>query len=237
MAEAARKQRGEAPPKLVPDDSADRLDLDALRDDNTVESATPGRKAWRDFGRAYQIGYVIGFLEMVRLARNTDPMGYIDRTIPTWPQGEITPMDWFAAVKAAERSELGRDASPMSLMFLAVDQLAEVHGKPLDTETRLRLQATSALGRMEEAGILTVLDPSKVPIPTKYEMKRREVVGLEIELEELKTRLASTERSIERRRTKVTPRLERRIKKLEAELASENERLQALRDPDKDSGR
>jgi hypothetical protein len=42
-----------------------------------VAHSATGKKAWDRFGGMFQAGYIAGFLDCVRLAKGTDPRGYI----------------------------------------------------------------------------------------------------------------------------------------------------------------
>ena len=61
-----------------------------------VAGAAFGKKGWERFGPMFQQGYVAGFIDAVRIAKNFDPSSYLATNYALPPKAK--PLDWTIAV-------------------------------------------------------------------------------------------------------------------------------------------
>ena len=61
-----------------------------------LSAAEFSQKGWERFGLMFRQGYMAGFIDAIRIAKNYDPAGYIAQTFPTPPRA--TAIHWVAKI-------------------------------------------------------------------------------------------------------------------------------------------
>lgn len=85
-------------------------------------------KAWSRGSDDFRIGYIHGFLDVVRMAKNENPFGEIDRRYHLW--AEVKPFEWYMHLVQFYRKEENHKYETSAALEFVSAELQQKHGKP-----------------------------------------------------------------------------------------------------------
>jgi len=101
-----------------------------------MAAAAFGYKGWQAFSEDFKGGYVAGFLDMAKLARNLQPGGWVDDHYPYMPG--VKALDWKTKIDELYKDPENQKFTIESILQLAGHDLAKTRGGVVTGEERQR---------------------------------------------------------------------------------------------------
>jgi hypothetical protein len=89
-------------------------------------SAAMGKAAWEKLSRQAQAGYIVGFLDCLRIAKGMEPMGYLAKAYVMPPRAK--PRDWLAMVNQLYKEKEHEKRRLSQVLAIAGDKLSAKYG-------------------------------------------------------------------------------------------------------------
>lgn len=131
-------------------------------------------KGWQRFSNDFKTGYVTGFLDMARLARNLDPDGWVNKKYPD--SGKAAFVEWANMLDVLYKKPENQEYSVASLLQLAAAELQKKYPPPPDAPDPEQQKTVEAIHRLQEkarqidAKSGKAPDAAAAPVPdAKYE--------------------------------------------------------------------